>query len=151
MYIFSIGVLECVCSVSCQSFPQFLLILFTFGLHMLTYLKSYIGYDDGASRSTQNLSSVAWAIFAPNGDLVSMQGICIGHLNNNIVEYNVVVELLSNPISHGICRLVIKLDSRLKVLQLVNVYLVRNPTILHMVLIVRLLETHFNFIQYEHI
>ena len=77
---------------------------------MSTSLEPYIGYSDGASRSTQNLSSVAWAIFAPNGELVSMQGICIGRSTNNIVDYSVVVELLSNVILHGICDIVIRLD-----------------------------------------
>ena len=74
-------------------------------------LEPFIGYADGASRSTQNLSFVAWAIFAPSGDLVSFGGICIGQSTNNIAEYSALIELLSDSISRGICRLIIRLDS----------------------------------------
>ena len=58
----------------------------------------FFGYADGASHSTQNLSSVVWAIFTPNGELVSFQGICIGRSTNNIAEYSVLIELLSDAI-----------------------------------------------------
>jgi len=118
---------------------------------MLTFLKPYVGYVDGCSRSTWNLSSTAWAIFSPNGKLVSMQWIFIGHSTNNIIEYSAMVELWYDAISHGIRRIVIRLHSQLVLLQLANIYLVRNHAILCMVLRVRLLEIHFNFIQYEHI
>ena len=56
----------------------------------------FVGYADGASCSTQNLSSAAWAIFTPNDELVSFQGICIGRSMNNIVEYSALIKLLSN-------------------------------------------------------
>lgn len=118
---------------------------------MSTSIEQYISYANGASHCTQNLSSATWAIFAPNGELVSMQGICIGHSTNNIFEYSAVLELLSDAISHGICHIVIRLDSQLVVLQLDNIYSVRNPAILRIVLRVCLLETHFDFIRYEHI
>ena len=61
-------------------------------------LEPFVGYDDGASRSTQNISSAAWAIFAPNDELVSFQGICIGRLTKNIVEYSTLIEILSDAI-----------------------------------------------------
>lgn len=60
---------------------------------MSTSLKLYIGYVDGASCSTQNLSSASWAILAPNGELVRMQGICIARSTNNIIEYSVMVTI----------------------------------------------------------
>ena len=41
-------------------------------------LETFIGYVDGASRSMQNLCSLAWAIFIPNGEVVICQEICIG-------------------------------------------------------------------------
>ena len=69
---------------------------------MSASLEPYVGYDDGASLSTQKLSSTTWAIYAPNGELVSLLGICIGHSTNNIVEYNTVIKLLCDVISHGI-------------------------------------------------
>lgn len=43
----------------------------------LVSLESYVGYANGASHSIQKLSFVAWAIYDLNGDLVSLEGICI--------------------------------------------------------------------------
>lgn len=80
-----------------------------------------------------------------------MQGICNGHSTNNIVDYSMVVELLFDAISHGIHHIVIRLDSQLVVLQLTNIYSVRNHVILRMVLRVHLPKRDFNFIRYEHI
>jgi len=128
-----------------------MLVAFTFGMQMSTSLELYFGYDDGASYSNRNLSSTTCGIFAPNDGLLSLKGICIGRSTNNIVEYSTMVELLFDAISHGICLLVIRLDSQLMVLQLTNVYSVRVPTILCMLLRVLLKERHFDFIQYEHI
>lgn len=80
----------------------------------------------GACHSTRNLSSVAWELFTPDGALVDLQGIYLGRTSNNIVEYNVVIELLSEAVSLGIINLVVKLGSQLVVLQLNNHYSVRN-------------------------
>jgi ribonuclease HI len=70
-------------------------------------LLPHIGFTDGASRSTQNLSFAAWAIYAPTNELISLRGVCLGRVTNNIVEYSVVVELLIDAISLGIRHLVI--------------------------------------------
>ena len=118
---------------------------------MFEYLEPFVGYDDDASRSTQNLSSLASTIFVPNGKLVSFQEIFIGILTNNITEYSALIEILSDAISFGINRIIIRLDSQLVVLQLTSVYTVRNPTLHRLFLRVRLLERHFDFIQYQHI
>ena len=71
----------------------------------------FVGYADGASHSTQNLSSTAWAVFAPNGELVSFQGICIGRSTNNIAEYSMLIKILFDAISFGINHIIIRLDS----------------------------------------
>jgi len=151
MYILSIGVLSVFTVFLFRVLQGFGLFPFKFGLQMSISLENFISYADGASRSTQNLSSTTWAIFAPNGELVSLQGICISRSTNNIVEYSTMFELLFDAIMNGIRRLVVRLDSQLVVLQLVGIYLVRSPTILRMALRVHLLEKHYNFIQYEHI
>ena len=78
---------------------------------MLESSESFVGYVDGASRSTRNLSSTAWAIFAPSGELVSFQGICIGRSMKNIAKYSVLIELISDAISLGIHRIIVRLDS----------------------------------------
>jgi len=58
-----------------------------------------IDFTDGVFHSTQNLSSTAWAIYDPHGELIDLQGICFGHTTNNIFEYNAIIELLSNAIT----------------------------------------------------
>lgn len=118
---------------------------------MLVFSQPYVVYDDGASRSTQNLSSISWEIYAHNHKLVSLQGIFIGCSTNNMVEYSVVIKLLPGSISHVIHHLVVRLDSQLMVLHLNNVYLVRSPTMLPMFLRVHLLKRHFDYITYQHV
>jgi ribonuclease HI len=82
----------------------------------------YIGFADGASHSTRNLASSAWAIYAPTNELVYLQGLCLDRATNNIVEYSAVIELLVDAISLGIRHLVVQFDSHLVVLQLSNIY-----------------------------
>lgn len=82
----------------------------------------YLSFVDGACRSTWNLSSAAWALFSPDGELIDLQGICPCQTNNNIAEYNAIIELLSEAVSLHIRDLVVRLDSQLVVLQLNNHY-----------------------------
>jgi ribonuclease HI len=111
----------------------------------------YLGLADGASHSTQNLASAAWAIYAPMNELVSLRGVCLGRVTNNIAEYSAVIELLNDAISLGIRRLVVRLDSQLVVLQLSNIYTIRSLTLLRVYLRIRLLERYFDYIEYQHI
>jgi ribonuclease HI len=83
--------------------------------------------------------------------LISLRGVCLGRATNNIAEYSAVIELLVDAISLGIRRLVVRLDSQLVVLQLSNVYSIRSPTLLRVYLRIRLLERHFDYIEYQHI
>lgn len=101
---------------------------------MSNFLEPFVGYADGASRSTQNLTSAAWAIFAPSRELVSFGGICIGQSTNNIAKYSALIELLSDAISHGICQIIVRLYQQLVILQLTSIYSIRNTTIHRMFL-----------------
>ena len=118
---------------------------------MSTPLQTYIGFADGACRSTRNISSTAWVIYSPTDELVSMHGVSLGQTTNNIAEYSAVIELLSESISFGIRRLIVRLDSELVVLQLNRVYAIRNLVLLRLFLRVRLLEREFDYIEYQHI
>ena len=111
----------------------------------------YICFADGASHSTQNLASAAWAIYTHTNELVSLRGVCLGHATNNIVEYSTVIELLIDVISLRIHRLVVRLNSQLVVLQLSNVYTIGSPTLLRVYLRICLLERYFDYIEYQHI
>jgi ribonuclease HI len=62
----------------------------------------YVGFTYGARRHTWRLASAAWVIFTPFGQLMSSRGICLGEATNNVVEYNAVIKLLHDAVSHGI-------------------------------------------------
>ena len=83
---------------------------------MLESSLTYISFTDGASRSTRNLASTAWAIYAPTNELVSLWGVCFGRATNNIAKYSIVIELLIDAISLGIRHLAVRLNSQLVVL-----------------------------------
>jgi ribonuclease HI len=121
------------------------------GFHMSASSLPYIEFFDGASYSTQNLASIAWEIYAPTDELISLHGVCLGRATNNIMEYSAIIELLNETISFGIRYLIVRLDSQLVVLQLSNVYSIQNPTLLQVYLRIRLLERHFDYIEYQHI
>ena len=111
----------------------------------------YVGFADGACRSTCNLSSVAWAIYDPHGELLDLQGACLGRTTNNVAEYSDVIELLAKAVDLSIRALVVNLDSQLVVHQLNGRYSVRDQCILRLYLRVRLLERNFDYITYQHI
>ena len=112
--------------------------------------QTYIGFADGACRSTQNISSATWVIYSPSDELVSMHGVSLGQTTNNIVEYSAVIELLSESISFGMRSLIVRLDPEIVVLQLNMVYAMRN-LILRLFLRVHLLEREFDYIEYQNI
>ena len=111
----------------------------------------FIGYADGASRHTRRLSSTAWVIFTPQGQLLSSRGICLGDPTNNVAEYSTVIELLCDALSLGISRFRVYLDAQLVVSQLNRIYRVHDPTLHRRFLRVRLLERHFDYITYFHV
>lgn len=111
------------------------------------YATPHIGFTDGAFRSTQNISFVAWAIYNLHGELIDIQGICLGRTTNKIAEYSVVIELLSEAIFLDIWELVFNVDSQLIVLQFNEKYSIRNPQILWMYLHIHLLERNFDYIR----
>jgi hypothetical protein len=77
------------------------------GFQMSVSSLPYIGFADGTSCSTQNLAFVAWAIYAPTDELVSLHGVFLGHATSNIAEYSAVIELLTNAVSLRIRHLVV--------------------------------------------
>lgn len=111
----------------------------------------YIGFTDGACRSTRNLSSTAWVIYDPHGALIDLQGVCLGRTTNNVAKDCAVIELLTKAINLGIRALAVNLDSQLVVLQLNRNYSVRDHHIIRLYLRVRLLERNFEFITHQHI
>jgi ribonuclease HI len=87
----------------------------------------HIGYADGASRWTQNLASAAWALYTPSHEMLHSSSICLGSATNNQAEYTAIIGLLANAQHHHIFHLSIFLESQLVILQLNNVYRIRDP------------------------
>ena len=91
----------------------------------------FVGFADGASRHTCNLTSATWVIYSPSGQLVASGGACLGPASNNVAEYKTIIELLWDSLSRGITQLEVRLDSQLVLSQLNRAYWVRNPILLH--------------------
>jgi ribonuclease HI len=111
----------------------------------------YIGFTNDTCHNTQNLVSVSWEIYAPSDELISLDGIFLGRATNNIVECNAFIEFLTNIVSLEIRHIIVGLDSKLVLLQLSNIYSIWSPTFLRVYLRIRLLEHHFDYIEYQHI
>ena len=77
------------------------------GFHMSESSLPHIGFADGASRSTQNLASATWVIYPPTNELINLQGVCLSRATNNIVEYSIIIELLTDAISLGIQQIIV--------------------------------------------
>jgi ribonuclease HI len=114
-------------------------------------LAYHIGYANGASRWTQNLPSATWALYSPSHELLQSNEICLGSATNNQAEYTTVIGLLVEASHRHIHHLIVLLDSHLVVLQLNNVYHVRDPCLFRKYLQVRLLSQHFDSITFRHI
>jgi ribonuclease HI len=111
----------------------------------------FVGFTDSAIRHTRRLSSTAWVIFTPQGQLLSSRGICLGGTTNNVVEYNAIIEFLYDALSLGISHLRVYLDTYLVVSQLNGVYHIHDPTLHRWFLRVHLLERRFDYITYIHV
>jgi hypothetical protein len=102
----------------CIVIIHFLFIFCLFGFMDVSFFMSYfslwqmssesevfIGFLDDTSQHTQRLASVAWVIFTPQGQLLSLGGICLGNATKNVFEYSAVLEFLCDTLSHGISHL----------------------------------------------
>jgi hypothetical protein len=67
----------------------------------------YIAFSDGASHSTQNLTSSAWEIYAPKDELINLHGVFLGRATKNIMKYNAAIELLTDIVSLSIHHLIV--------------------------------------------
>jgi ribonuclease HI len=111
----------------------------------------HIGYADGTSRWTQNLALAAWALYTLSHEMLHSSGICLGPTTNNQAKFTAVIGLLTDTQHHHIRHLSIFLDSQLVVLQLNNVYRVRDLCLFCKYLQVTLLSRHFDSITFTHI
>ena len=68
----------------------------------MSSLDPYLGFAEGASRSTQSIASAAWVLFDPSHHLVESGGMCLGCATNNVAEYSLVIALLGAASALGI-------------------------------------------------
>ena len=92
----------------------------------------FYGFVNGAIHHTLNLASAGWILYSQDHGLVSSGGVCLGLATNNIVEYHVVIVLLTEAYSHGFNHMIVYLDSQLVVSRLNHVYAIHNPVLLHL-------------------
>ena len=71
----------------------------------------FYDFTDGAFCHTLNLASAAWVLYSPPEDLVSSGAVCLGPATNNIIEYELVIGLLTEAASQDVCDLVVLMDS----------------------------------------
>lgn len=109
---------------------------------------AYYGFTNGASRHTRNLASAAWMIYAPFDDLIILGGRCVGPATNNIVEYQATIGLMPKALSSGISQLIVYLDSQLVMLQLNDIYSIRDLMLLQLFRRIRLLGRSFAYIHF---
>ena len=96
---------------------------------MSKFLQTYIGFAEDTCHSTQNISYVTWVIYSPTDELVSIHGICLGQIMNNIAKYSTVIELFYDAITFGIRRSIVRLDSQLIVLHWKGNFIISNINI----------------------
>ena len=97
---------------------RLLILLCAFDAQMSTFSSIHNGFVDSASHYTRNLASIPWVIYSPTDELLSSGGIYLGHATNNVVQYHVVIGLLTEAISLNISQLIVNLESQLVVFQL---------------------------------
>ena len=74
--------------------------IFTWKMTLLNF--TYLEYVDGASHGSRNIASTTWIIFTLENQVLSSRGSLIEHATNNVVEYNVSIELLVEANTLGI-------------------------------------------------
>ena len=114
-------------------------------------LHLHVGFTDGVSRWSPNLTLTTWVIYSPLHELIHIDIMCVGIATNNQSEYDSVNGLLIAALHLGICHLDVFLDSQLLVSQLNNFYRVHNPCLFRKFIHTRHLVRHFESISFMHV
>jgi len=115
---------------------------------MSSFPLPYYGYADGASLTSRNIASAAWVILSPTKKIVNSRGIYLGPKKNDVIKYNIFIELMIETSALGIHHLIVHLDSELIVSHLNMTYSIQHPILFWKYLRVWLLEQSFHFITY---
>ena len=101
---------------------------------------------DGYSRHTMHIASVAWVLYSQADDLVSSSGVFLCPTTNKIVEYHIVIGLLTKASSHDVNHIIFYLESQSN-----QIYSITNSMFLCLFQRVYLLERSFDSITYQHV
>jgi ribonuclease HI len=93
---------------------------------MSLFPSPYFGYANGSSHTSRNITFPDSVIISPTNDIVIFRGIYLGPATNNVLEYSVVIELLTKAPALGICHLIARLDFELVVSHLNSTYSIRH-------------------------
>lgn len=91
--------------------------------------KSVTLFCDGASRGNPGPGAYGFVLFE-NETLIYEQGQTLGHVTNNVAEYQGLIAGLKKCLEIGVAELIVKSDSELMVRQLNGSYKVKSPLIL---------------------
>ena len=78
-------------------------------------MTSFIGFADGAHRYTLNLALLAWVLYSPTSELVSLGGFLLGPSTKNIATYQALIRLLMEALANDVREIRVYLDSELVV------------------------------------
>ena len=81
-------------------------------------MTTFTGFANDANWYTLNLTSAAWVLYSPTGDLVSLGGVCLGPSTNNLAKYHAVIGLVKEALASDVREIRVYLDSELVVQQL---------------------------------
>ena len=84
--------------------------------HVLVMQMVFYGFADGACHHILNLASADSVLYSPAKYLARSGAVCIGTASNNIVEYEVVIGLLTKAASQDVHDLVVLMDSHVEIL-----------------------------------
>ena len=111
----------------------------------------YMGFTDGASRWSSNLTSAAWVIYSPSHELIHIDEICMGSATNNQAKYDGVNGLLATTLQLGVHHLDVFLEFQLLVSQLNNYYQVHDPCLFRKFLCTKKMVRTFESITFTHV
>ena len=81
-------------------------------------MTTFTVFSNGANCYTINLALVAWILYSPTGDLLSLGCVCLGPSTNNLAEYHVMIGLLMEALDSDVREIKVYLDSEIVVQQL---------------------------------
>jgi ribonuclease HI len=108
-------------------------------------------YIDGASSGNPGESGVGIAAFNENGQELFRDSIYLGHMTNNMAEYEALVRALERAYQSSVKNLYIYTDSLLVANQITGKYKIKNPELMKYADTAKTIIKYFNNFTLKHI